>query len=416
MTNLTKKRWLILGLCCLINLCIGSVYAWSVFATPLAELLSGTTGRALTGGDLAIVYTVANAVGPITMISGGFFNDRFGPKKVIFLGGLMFGVGMILSGFAKSVPMLLVTYGLLCGLGLGMTYGCTISTGVKFFPDKRGLIGGVATAAYGLSSVILPPIANALVQGVGVSRTFVIIGIVFLLIICISSFFLFPCPDGFIPEGWTPPAQSAASAVRDRNWKEMLSSPVFYVMLTCMLCGALSGMMIISQASPVAQNMIGMEPAAAAIAVSVLALFNALGRIAAGGLSDRIGRINTLTVALILSLGGLLALYFSGAGTYASFYLGIAIVGICFGAFMGVYPGFTADRFGARNNSVNYGIMFIGFALAGYVGPTLMKNAYAHYGVYQKSFLYAMLFGVLGLILSFVYRILVKRMEAKENA
>ena len=415
MTNLTKKRWLILGLCCLINLCIGSIYAWSVFATPLADLLSNTTGRSLTGGDLAIVYTVANAVGPITMISGGFFNDKFGPKKVIFLGGLMFGVGMILSGFSKSIPMLLVSYGLLCGLGLGMTYGCTISTGVKFFPDKRGLIGGVATAAYGLSSVILPPIANAMVQSIGVSRTFVVIGVVFLLIICISSLFLFPCPDGFVPEGWTPPAQMASAGVRDRNWKEMLSSPVFYVMLICMLCGALSGMMIISQASPVAQNMIGMAPASAAIAVSVLALFNALGRIAAGGLSDRIGRINTLTVALVLSLVGLLSLYFSKEGTYLSFYVGIAIVGICFGAFMGVYPGFTADRFGARNNSVNYGIMFIGFALAGYVGPTIMKNAYAHHGVYQNSFLYAMMFGIGGLVLSFVYRVLVKRADAKEQ-
>ena len=415
MADLTKKRWLILGLCCLINLCIGSVYAWSVFATPLAELISGITGRALTGGDLAIVYTVANGVGPITMISGGFFNDRFGPKKVIFLGGLMFGAGMILSGFARSIPMLIVTYGLLCGLGLGMTYGCTISTGVKFFPDKRGLIGGVATAAYGLSSVILPPIANALVQGIGVSRTFVVIGIVFLLVICVSSLFLFPCPDGFIPEGWTPPAQMASSTVRDRNWKEMLSSPVFYVMLTCMLCGALSGMMIISQASPVAQNMVGMAPASAAIAVSVLALFNALGRIAAGGLSDRIGRINTLTVALVLSLIGLLSLYFSGQGTYLSFYVGIAIVGICFGAFMGVYPGFTADRFGARNNSVNYGIMFIGFALAGYVGPTIMKNAYARFGVYQNAFLYALMFAVGGLILSFVYRVLVRHADAKER-
>ena len=408
--ELTKKRWLVLGLCCLINLCIGSIYAWSVFAQPMAAHLSQVLGRELTSGDLAIVYTIANAVGPITMISGGFFNDKFGPKAVIFLGGLMFGVGMILSGFASSVGMLICTYGLLGGLGLGMAYGCTISTGVKFFPDKRGLVGGITTAVYGLSSVILPPIANALVDSVGVQRTFNIVGLVFLIVICVCALFLFPCPDGFVPEGYVPPKATAKSApVRDKNWQEMLKSPVFYVMMACMLCGAFSGMMIISQASAVAQVMVGLSASTAAVAVSVLALFNAFGRIAAGTLSDKIGRINTLTVALVLSFFGLLVLRFSGEGKAALFYLGIAVVGISFGSFMGVYPGFTADRFGAKNNSVNYGIMFIGFALAGYFGPTIMKNAYASTGQYQTAFLYAMVFAVVGLCLTFAYRALVKK-------
>ena len=147
--NLTKKRWVTLIACCLINLCLGSIYVWSVFASSMAEFLSARNGVVLTTADLAIVYTVANSVGPITMITGGWFNDKFGPKKVILVGGIMVGIGMITSGFATSVGALVVTYGLIFGLGLGMTYGTAVSSCMKFFPDKRGLIGGITTAIYG---------------------------------------------------------------------------------------------------------------------------------------------------------------------------------------------------------------------------------------------------------------------------
>ena len=148
--NMNKKRWLILGACCLINLCLGSIYAWSVFSASMSEYLSSLTGQSITSADLAIVYTVANSVGPITMITGGWFNDKFGPKKVLLAGTIMYSIGLILSGFAVNTSMLLLTYGIIGGLGLGMAYGCTISTAVKYFPDKRGLIGGVTTAVYGL--------------------------------------------------------------------------------------------------------------------------------------------------------------------------------------------------------------------------------------------------------------------------
>ena len=204
--NLTKKRWIILIASCFINLCIGSIYAWSVFASPMAEYLSALTGTTFTAGTLAIVFTVTNSVGPITMITGGRINDKFGPKKVIFVGGLIFGIGMILAGYSKSLPMLILTYGVILGLGVGMVYGCTISNSIKFFPDKRGLVGGVTTAAYGLSSVIIPPIANSIINAFDVTMAFKSIGVAFLIIVCVSSFFIEKCPSNFVPEGWTPPA------------------------------------------------------------------------------------------------------------------------------------------------------------------------------------------------------------------
>ena len=408
--KISKRRWLVLLFACLTNLCLGSVYAWSVFAAPMAEYLGTITGTGITTADLAIVYTVANSVGPITMISGGWINDRFGPKKVILTGGVMFGCGMILAGLSTSVGMLMVTYGLLGGLGLGMAYGCTISCCVKFFPDKRGLIGGLTTAAYGFSSVLLPPMINLLVEKVQVKMAFILVGITFLVIISVSSLFMFSCPDGFVPEGWkAPEKQAGGQKEKDKDWKEMLKSPIFYLMILLLMSGAFSGMMIISQASAVGMEMIGLSVAAAGIAVSVLELFNSFGRILAGFLSDKIGRVQTLTLACFLSVGGNVLLYLCGKGDLILFYIGISIVGICFGAFMGVFPGFTADQFGAAHNSVNYGIMFIGFAMAGYFGPTIMKNVYYKNGFYTQAFLIAAGLSVAGIILTVLYRMCKKR-------
>lgn len=407
----TKKRWIILIASCFINLCIGSMYAWSVFSAPMAKYLSEINGVAITAGTLAIVFTVTNSVGPITMITGGKINDTLGPKKVIFLGGILFGGGMILSGFCTSLTGLILSYGIVTGLGIGMVYGCTISNSIKFFPDKRGFVGGITTACYGFSSVIIPPVANILINKFGVTIAFKVIGLVFLIIVCVCSFFVEKCPQSFVPKGWTPPENKGGSTGNDKDWKEMLKSPVFYVMIIVLLCGAFYGLMCSSMASPLAQGMIGMSTAAATTVVSVLALFNTGGRIVAGYLSDKIGRINTLAVALVFSIVGLGCLYFSGEGDVTKFYIGIIIVGICFGAFMGVYPGFTADEFGSRHNSVNYGIMFIGFALSGYLGPTVMKNVYAADQSYQKAFFIAIILCIVGFVLTFVY----KAMNKKEN-
>lgn len=403
--NLSKKRWLILIASCFINLCIGSLYAWSVLAGPMAEYLSQLNGITLTPRDLSIVFIIANSVGPITMITGGKINDAFGPKSVILIGGVMFGGGMFLSGFAHSVNFLIFSYSILLGLGLGMVYGATISTSIKFFPDKRGLVGGLTTATFGISSVIIPPIAAMIISVTGPTTAFKIIGAVFAVIICISALVMEKCPPNFIPDGWTPPvSNNGSSNIVNKNWIDMLREPVFYVMILLLTCGAFAALMFIPMASPLAKNLVGMSTASATVAVSTLALFNVLGRIMAGTLSDKFGRINTLALACVLSVIGLSLLYITGEGDTTIFYMAISIIGLCFGSFMGVFPGFTADQFGPKNNSVNYGIMFIGFALAGYVGPTILNNVYAANNSYKNAFLIAIAFSIAGLLLTFVYR------------
>lgn len=402
--DLSKKRWLVLIASCLINLCVGSLYAWSVLSAPMAEYLSALNNVTLTPRDLSIVFIIANSVGPITMISGGKINDTFGPKVVILVGGLMFGGGMFLSGFAHSVGFLIFSYSILLGLGLGMVYGATISTAIKFFPDRRGLVGGLTTATFGISSVIIPPIAAVIIASSGVTSAFKIIGVIFTVLICGSAYFMDKCPADFAPKGWSPVVVQGQKAIVNKDWKAMLKEPVFYIMIILLTCGAFAALMFIPMISPIARNMMGMSVAGATAAVSVLALFNVIGRVLAGIISDKIGRINTLSLACVLSVIGLLILSITTADTTALFFVGISIVGICFGSFMGVFPGFTADQFGPKNNSVNFGIMFIGFAVAGYFGPTILNNSFAATNDYKNSFFIAIAFSLAGLVLTFVYR------------
>lgn len=405
--DIMKKRWLILLTACLVNLCIGSLYSWSVFASPMAEYISSAGGNEVP--NLSIVFTVANAVGPITMISGGYLNSKLGPKWVLLIGGFIFGGGMIGAGFVKSVAGLLLTYSLGVGLGMGLVYGITVSNTLKFFPDKRGLAGGLTTAFYGGSSILIPPAANQLIQNYHVTTAFRIIGMAALVAICASAFVITPCPAGFKPDGWQPEASSSSGRKRDLSYRQMLKEPVFFVMILTLVCGAFSGLMIISQISLIAQSMIGFSVTQAAGAVSLMAMFNTLGRVLAGTISDRIGSLNTLFITFISSVAGAVLLYVCSTGTSLIFYIGLSLIGFCFGAIMGIYPGLTTEQFGEKYNGINYGIMFIGFALAGVAGPIAMADILSATGKYQLAFLIAAGLSVIGGCLIQVLRFMRRR-------
>lgn len=398
--RLTKKRWLILAASCMINLCIGSMYAWSSLSAPMARELDA---------NLSSVFSTANAVSFIAMIIGGLLGDKYGPRWVMVAGGALFGLGMFASGLAQSVAHLLITYGLGVGLGMSLVYGCTISNTIKFFPDKRGMAGGMTTASYGISSVIFAPLADWICSFVGARMTFMILGGVFLVVICAGSFLVDRAPAGFLPEGFRPSAAVSGKKAADKTPVEMLKTPVFYVMLVMLTCGGTFGLMIISNAKGLAMAMAGADAATATLFVSVLCLFNTAGRLVAGTLSDRLGRINTLSGALVCALAGLGILYVCGmVPSLALFALGVILIGICFGTFMGVFPGFCTDQFGTRNNTVNYGIMWIGFSAAGILGPSVLTAIHGATGSYQGAFLVAIAMALLGLGLSFAYRKMTK--------
>lgn len=413
--DMMKKRWIILAASCMATLCIGSIYAWSAFSSPMAEYLSERTGREIT--SLAVIYSVANAIAPVTLIGGGYFNDKIGTKGVLIAGALVFGLGMITSGFATSVGMLMVTYGLGLGLGQGLVYGVAVTNTVKFFPDKSGFAGGIVTACYGASSIIVPPIASMLAQTYHVTTAFKVIGGAMLVVLFIAAFIIKPCPKDFSVEAGSQGTdgradsmeQEKAAGIHSFTPAQMLRQPAFYLMLLIMMCGAFSGMMVISQASQIAQEMMGMSVSAAALIVSMIAVFNMLGRLASGILSDKIGAIGTLFITFAASIIAGVSMFAFGAGSAAVFCVCLMIIGFGFGSVMGIYPGFTIRKFGPKHNGVNYGIMYIGFSLAGILGPTIMTKLHESTGQYQPAFLAAAALVLVGELLLLVLHFLQRK-------
>lgn len=399
--DLKKKRWFVLGASLLINLCIGSGYAWSVYAGPLVKTFGWTAAAT------ALTFTISNSISPVCMITGGKIQDKFGPKWVIFAGGILFGGGIFLSGLTKSLTWLYVSYGIIAGFGMGLVYGCTIANTVKFFPDKRGLVAGLATAGYGFGPVLLAPISQSLIANYGVLFTFKALGIAYLVVILVGSQFIMTAPAGYKPEGWEPPAATTTSAVtgKDKTWAQMLKDSNFYLLFIMLTIGATSGLMIISQASPIAQEVVGVSAEKAALAVSLVAIANMLGRIIWGAISDKIGRYNALPIMYIILAVAMFALTAVSAGNFELFLLTTMLVGFCFGGFMGVFPALTADCFGAKNNGVNYGIMFSGFALGGYIGPVMAATIKAsNNGDYTNAFLIAAAMSICGIVVTVIVR------------
>lgn len=392
-----KSRWLYLCIFCVVNLFAGSLYAWSVFSGPLAAKLSELSGHPVTAAQLGVIFSIASAVNPLAMISGGWFNDRFGARALIPAGGLMIGGGLLLSSFASSVTELIVFYGVIFGLGVGLTYTATIGSSIKYFPDRRGLAGGVASMSYGFSSIVLPPVASAMIAACGIEQTLFVLGCACGAVIVLGGLLSRKCPDNIVEiivgqsSGFMPEPRKAVDdqGSDDMNWKAMLATPMFWCMLAFFITGSTGAMMLISSASTIAQQQAGMSVSAAAGAVSALAVMNALGRICGGMASDRIGRIPALLSSLMLAVAGLIILLTVETGDILRFICGISLVGMCYGGFVGIYPGFTVDQFGARFNSVNYGIMAAGFSLGGILGPWLLR-AFSTEGDYAGAYLAAL--------------------------
>jgi len=238
------NRWIVLIASIFMNLCIGSAYAWSVFQKPLIDIFGWQTTQA------SLAFTLNLCLVPFAMIVAGRIQDKSGPKKVTLVGGLIFGAGIILSGFTSSLTALYLTYGVLGGFGIGTVYACTVGNTVKWFPDKRGLAGGLVAAGFGSGAVVFAPLSVSLIEKFGVLSTFKLLGFVFMVGIVACSFVI-KAPDvGWKPEGWRPKALSPASTVTvDMTPGQMVKDAKFYVLWIMYTIGCISGLMIIGHAS-----------------------------------------------------------------------------------------------------------------------------------------------------------------------
>lgn len=387
-----RNRWLILVASIICNLCIGAAYAWSVFQKPLLAIFPWTPSEA------SLAFTLSLAVMPVAMIFAGRIQDRQGPRRVMMVGGVMFGAGVFAIGYGTSLTFLYLMYGVLGGLGIGTVYACAIANTVKWFPDKRGLASGLIAAGLGSGAVVFAPVGTLLIQSYEVLNAFKILGIIYLVaIVACASTVVKPPPD-YRPKGWTPPPVTAASpGVAEKIWRDMLTDPMFYVLWTAYTLGAVSGLMLIGHAAPIGQEVIKLTAAMAALAVSCLALANTGGRIFWGWVSDKIGRYNAL-IAVYVTVAVMMFLL-PGISQFVPFVLVISAVGLCYGGLLGIFPIITADLFGTKNLGMNYGIMFSAVSAAAVIGPRLAAQVREASGGYGQAFLVSAVLSTCGVAL-----------------
>lgn len=463
MTNgkVFNRWWIVVG-AILIQLCLGAIYAWSVFRKPLekepitlrsvpisdieqVEIIDRKqkepifetvikdsiikTGnrikvflkeKKIEGEFISVVeeeikmktgLTPTQATLPFALvliffalatIIGGRWQDKKGPRLIATFGGILLGCGLILSGLLHSFPGIVIFYGIMSGIGIGLAYVCPISTGVKWFPDMRGLITGISVAGFGAGSLIVAPIARSLIDRVNVFNTFLILGISFIILVIIGAQILRNPPEGYKPEGWTPPPKSTATAY-GYTPGEMLATSQFYLIWLIYFFGCATGLMIIGQTSPIGQELAKVSKETAAIAVSVLAIFNALGRIFWGKISDALGRLRTLF--LIFLICGIAVLLYNLIATLPTYYwIGISLVGLCFGGYLAIFPAVTADFYGTRNVGVNYGFVFTAYGVGGLLGNIFAPQVLEKTKSYNLAFLVAGILCLLGAIITFMIK------------
>lgn len=414
-TTTTVNRWMVLWSSVAILLCAGVIYSFSVFALPLVQAHEGWTM-----GQVMNAFIINGAIAPVPMILGGYIIDRGGARWSIMIGAILFALGFTLTGTATTLTQLYIYYGLIAGLGQGFAYSGCLNNTIKLFPDRRGFAAGVITAGMGAGTVISAPIARGIIASSGVGAAFVRMGLVYAVVVIVAALFIRPAPVGYAPAGWTPPAMSGAPV--NKTWKQMLSTPQFYVIFLMLTAGAFSGLLIVSQLSPIAQTAtFGITAATAAVLVSVYSVCNAGGRFAWGAVSDRIGYVPSamlIYVVVALSLTVLLTVH-----SQVGFAIGIIGLGLCFGGVMGVFPALTMQTFGPRFQGTNYGIMFTGYSVAAFFGP---KIGSALGGIDPKDpassdytgtpFMIAIGVAVAGLVLAFALSQLNKAKDRAEAA
>ncbi len=379
-TRVFNRWWIVIG-ALLIQLSLGAIYAWSVFRKPLESALNITSTQASLPFSFVLIFFA------LATVLGGRLQDKLGPKIVAIIGGVLLATGMIIASFARNITLLVIAYGIISGIGIGFAYVCPISAGVKWFPDKRGLITGLAVAGFGAGALIVGPLARAMIDALGAFLTFRYLGIAYLVLITIGAMLLRNPPPGYRPAGWNPPQPAAGTPARtDFSAGEMLTTVQFWLIWLTYFAGCAAGLMIIGQTSPIAQEMAKFSKETAAVGVSVLAIFNAFGRIFWGRMSDSIGRKRALFLMFLINAIAILGYFLIPTAPFI-FWIGIALVGSSFGGYLAIYPAVTADYYGTKNSGINYGLVFTAYGVGGLLSNIFAPRIKEITGNYNAAFI-----------------------------
>jgi MFS transporter, OFA family, oxalate/formate antiporter len=392
------NRWGIAVAAVVMQICLGAVYGWSVFKIPLMRTEYWSETQVQLNFTLAIFFL------GIGTIVGGLWQDRKGPRLVASVAGLVYGVGYILASlFTQNHDLngLYFAYGVLTGLGMGMGYICPVATLVKWFPERRGLMTGVAVCGYGAGALVMSPIAARLIIARGVPYTFLALGIVYLVLVVAAAQFYANPPAGWKPEGWVPrSAVAKAASTYDYTVKEAMGHWQFWLLWAMLFLNVSAGIMIISQASPMAQQMVGMTAVAAAGMVGLISIFNGLGRVFWAWVSDHLGRARVYFLLYLIQV----VIFFSlpQIHNFTLFSIAFAIIGLCYGGGFGTMPSFTADFFGAKYMGGIYGIILLAWGAAAIPSPIMIARLHQATGRFNTSIYVVALVLAISLILPLI--------------
>ena len=368
------NRWLPASAAILMQVCLGILYSWSVFRGPLAELHGWDKTVTIAPYRWSILFFT------LAMVVAGFWQDRRGPRFVGSVGGFLLGTGCLLAAFFGDTPLgLKLSYGVVGGLGLGFAYVTPIATCVKWFPDKRGFVVGLAVMGFGVGSLVFAPLLEWLIgadparYAETIPRTFLILAATFyVLVIGSAQMFRLP-PAGWRPAGWTPPAAIPGRRV-DYTPAQMLRTPAFWIAWIVYFLGSAVGLTAIGESAPLVRELAGATAVmSGGMALGVMSLFNGFGRLGWGSISDRVGRRNALVGMGLVSLATC-ALLLPGASGFWRVLAGLCLVGFCYGGYLAVMPTLAADYFGQRYIGANYGILFSAWGVGGFLVPGYLSQ------------------------------------------
>jgi len=359
-----NRWWIVFAGVCL-QMALGAAYAWSVFRIPLSKEFGWTISQ------VTFAFTISWFFLGCAALLGGLWLSRSTPRKVAITGGLLWGAGVFLASFsAHKLWWLYLTYGVIGGTGLGMGYIVPISVLVKWFPDRRGLITGIAVGGFGAGSLIAAPVAHEMIENLGPLRTFAYLGFAYAIIAVAAASFLRNPPEGWHPEGWMPSAtQVLQRSHRDYTLAEALRKWQWWAICLLMCINTMAGLSIMSQAAPIFQEMGKATSAAAAGLVGIMSIGNGLGRIFWAWISD----VTNRKMAYFLMYLTEVALFWTYHRISSIGILAVAtfILVMCYGGGYGITPAFAADYFGPRHVGPIFGLMMFPWAFASAFGPSL---------------------------------------------